>query len=105
MIERGRGPKQCKYANQNFLLGLTSKGGMQWISLGRRFAAALLPRLFGRNPRSHHNDNAKTETNSILEIKIDISQQTIKIRSFRSMKAHPSIEGYLNTFHGNGNNI
>ena len=22
--------------------------------LGRRFAAALLPRLFGTNPRSHH---------------------------------------------------
>ena len=29
----------------------------EWIprlSLGRRFAAALLPRLFGTNPRSHH---------------------------------------------------
>ena len=25
-----------------------------FCSIGRRFAAALLPRLFGRNPRSHH---------------------------------------------------
>ena len=24
------------------------------LILGRRFAAALLPRLFGKNPRSHH---------------------------------------------------
>ena len=25
-----------------------------YIQVGRRFAAALLPRLFGMNPRSHH---------------------------------------------------
>ena len=24
------------------------------LEIGRRFAAALLPRLFGKNPRSHH---------------------------------------------------
>ena len=28
--------------------------GVSWLLIGRRFAAALLPRLFGTNPRSHH---------------------------------------------------
>ena len=27
---------------------------LQRVTIGRRFAAALLPRLFGKNPRSHH---------------------------------------------------
>ena len=27
---------------------------VQRVNIGRRFAAALLPRLFGKNPRSHH---------------------------------------------------
>ena len=26
------------------------------MKVGRRYAAALLPRLFGKNPRSHHKD-------------------------------------------------
>ena len=31
--------------------------------LGRRFAAALLPRLFGTNPMSHHKGGFEPETN------------------------------------------
>ena len=31
-----------------------SEPGQLGNSIGRRFAAALLPRLFGKNPRSHH---------------------------------------------------
>ena len=33
------------------------------ITLGRRFAAALLPRLFGTNPMSHHKGGFEPETN------------------------------------------
>ena len=33
------------------------------VSLGRRFAAALLPRLFGTNPMSHHKGGFEPETN------------------------------------------
>ena len=29
--------------------------------LGRRFAAALLPRLFGKNPRSHHKPGTRAQ--------------------------------------------
>ena len=32
----------------------TSAGKKRKQALGLRFAAALLPRLFGKNPRSHH---------------------------------------------------
>ena len=34
--------------------GTANKLQVQILSIGRRFAAALLPRLFGTNPRSHH---------------------------------------------------
>ena len=33
------------------------------LSVGRRFAAALLPRLFGTNPMSHHKGGFEPETN------------------------------------------
>ena len=35
----------------------------KFLILGRRFAAALLPRLFGTNPMSHHKGGFEPETN------------------------------------------
>ena len=42
--------QNMQYIDSGFLhiLHIKLQGG------GRRFAAALLPRLFGKNPRSHH---------------------------------------------------
>ena len=34
--------------------GQHSSSALFLVTVGRRFAAALLPRLFGTNPRSHH---------------------------------------------------
>ena len=36
------------------LVRVTQDSIMMMILVGRRFAAALVPRLFGKNPRSHH---------------------------------------------------
>ena len=41
-----------KYASN--MLNMQQKYAKNMQTIGRRFAAALLPRLFGTNPRSHH---------------------------------------------------
>ena len=62
-------------------------------NLGRRFAAALIPRLFGKNPRSHHKDAkvfCKLQNNlSILKnLKTNFSQQFLSY-----IKNHPMLFG------------
>ena len=44
----------CLWLRSSFRTHNMLSEAEQLLDLGRRFAAALLPRLFGKNPRSHH---------------------------------------------------
>ena len=58
-------------------------------ALGRRFAAALLPRLFGTNPMSHHKGGFEPETNGFQFYAIANLDKTSLIHTLHTFSLPP----------------